>query len=273
MSAFEDYGRSAANYDRTRAAIGVEAILGCLAAGGLDASRITMLDAGCGTGNYARALEQRGARVVGVDLNPAMLGVARGKLARPALARANLCRLPLASASVDAAMINQVLHHLPDSAADGWRLRAGVFAELARVVRPGGVVVVNTCSQQQLREGWWYFALVPEAVDRVCGRYLPLETMETLMRDAGLAPRGRIVPVDALVQGEHYFDTGGPERAEWRDGDSTWAEVSPAALDAALERLRGMRARGTLDAWVESKDRARRGIGQITFVHAVRAAS
>jgi ubiquinone/menaquinone biosynthesis C-methylase UbiE len=273
MSAFEDYSRSAANYDTTRGAIGVEVILGVLAASGNAISRMTVLDAGCGTGNYARALEQHGARVIGLDLNPAMLGIARGKLEQPLLARANLCQLPLANDAVDAAMVNQVLHHLPDSAVDGWQLRAQVFTELARVVRPGGVVVVNTCSQRQIRQGWWYFSLIPEAVDRVCSRYLPLGIMEDMLRGAGLAPRGRTVPVDALVQGEHYFDTTGPERDDWRDGDSTWAEVSAPALEAALERLRGMRARGTLEGCIEAHERTRRAIGQITFVHAVRVAS
>jgi 2-polyprenyl-3-methyl-5-hydroxy-6-metoxy-1,4-benzoquinol methylase len=54
-----------------------------------------ILDAGCGTGNYARELARRGYRVVGVDASPRLLAEARAKRAAattpPTFIRADLC--------------------------------------------------------------------------------------------------------------------------------------------------------------------------------------
>jgi len=54
-----------------------ERVAGCVAAPGRQ-----VLDVGCGTGGVALACAARGARVVGIDVNPGMLNVARGKAAR-----------------------------------------------------------------------------------------------------------------------------------------------------------------------------------------------
>jgi len=80
----ELYTRTAAHYDRTRAAVGVEIILGCLAAagggrGGVELHRQTVIDAGCGTGNYARALASHVGAVHAIDQSAAMLAQARAK--------------------------------------------------------------------------------------------------------------------------------------------------------------------------------------------------
>ncbi|MFE1172343.1 class I SAM-dependent methyltransferase [Streptomyces sp. NPDC058773] len=94
-----------------------------------------VLDAGCGTGRALPALRAavgpRGT-VLGADLTPEMLraAVEAGRARHAALLLADVARLPLPDAALDAVFAAGLLSHLPDS--------AGGLAELARAVRPGG---------------------------------------------------------------------------------------------------------------------------------------
>ncbi len=93
---------------------------------------------GCGRGVGVEAVLGRlgAARVWAFDLDPRMVGRARGRLAtrtgpgRHGLGAADASALPLRDASVDAVLDFGVLHHMPD-----WR---AALAEIRRVLRPGG---------------------------------------------------------------------------------------------------------------------------------------
>ena len=277
MSSYEDYTSTARNYDRTRVPIGVEIILGCLAGTGRSLGDLTLLDAGCGTGNYSAALVERMARVVAVDVNPSMLEAARRKLAvwiernRVEVHECAIDALPLGQQSVDAVIINQVLHHVADAPHEGWPAIRRIVSEVARVLRPGGVFVINACSHEQLARGWWYASLLPRAVEEMCARHVPFQQLEAMLDACGFEVRGRIVPADALMQGDHYHDGRGPQREAWRHGDSLWAMTEPSELSAALARLQSLDAGGTLEQYVREHDARRPHIGQFTFIHAVRA--
>jgi SAM-dependent methyltransferase len=93
------------------------------------------LDAACGTGRHAAFLAELGHRVVGVDGNEAMLAVARAKVPTGDFRFGRLEALPVDDASVDVATCALALTHVPD-------LRPAI-AELGRVVRPGGHVVLS----------------------------------------------------------------------------------------------------------------------------------
>jgi SAM-dependent methyltransferase len=97
------------------------------------------LDVGCGPGHTALALAPRVASVVGIDLSEAMLEQARGLAAARGLAnlefrRADVERLPFEDGSFDVVASRQSAHHYADIAA--------AVAELARVLRPGGRLLV-----------------------------------------------------------------------------------------------------------------------------------
>ena len=275
MSAYEDYTAVSADYDRTRVPIGVEIILGCLAAAGAPLASLRVLDAGCGTGSYAAALRPHVGAIDAVDLNPAMLDVARAKLDRTpgcpvTLQEAGIEALPFEDARFDAVTVNQVLHHLPDSPRDGRPLLRRVLGEIARVLRPGGAAIVNICSHEQLRSGWWYAALVPDAMEATCRRHADTGVLARLLAEAGLDPRGRFVSSDGLMRGDAYFDGHGPLDPAWRRGDSLWSVVSETELARALDTVRTLDEAGTLGAFVAEHDRMRPSIGQTVFHHAVR---
>jgi SAM-dependent methyltransferase len=98
-----------------------------------------VVDVGCGTGRALPALRAAvgaGGAVIGVDITPQMLDVARdrGRAEHAALLLADARRLPLAAGSVDAVFAAGLIMHLPDPGAG--------LAELARVTRPGGRLVL-----------------------------------------------------------------------------------------------------------------------------------
>ena len=102
-----------------------------------------VLDVGCGTGTLAIAAAQAapGLKVTGLDADPSILARAREKAADAgvdvAFDEAMSTALPYADASFDIVLSTLFFHHLPD---DGKRQTA---AELVRVLRPGGRIVVG----------------------------------------------------------------------------------------------------------------------------------
>jgi ubiquinone/menaquinone biosynthesis C-methylase UbiE len=276
MSTYEDYNRTSASYDRSRIPIGVEIIAGCFAQGAKRLDEMVVLDAGCGTGSYSRELLRFVGRIHAVDISAGMLDVASAKLAagreagRVELLQAGLNDLPFADGTFDGIMVNQVLHHLDAPGATTYPQHEDALRRLARLLKPGGALVINTCSHEQVLRGAWTSALVPEAAARLCDRYMPIAEVERVVRECGLTYRGRFVPVDAVVGGNAYFDPRGPLSKEWRDGDSLWALATETELEGALQRARDLDASGELDDFVARHDAERHNIGQVTFLFATR---
>ena len=92
------------------------------------------LDAACGTGRYSALLAERGHRVTGVDRSPDMLDRARVRVPGAGFLLGDLHRLPVADRSVDLVTCALALTHVP--------ALGPVFAEFARVLRPGGHLVI-----------------------------------------------------------------------------------------------------------------------------------
>jgi ubiquinone/menaquinone biosynthesis C-methylase UbiE len=103
------------------------------------------LDAACGTGRFAEFLAQRGHRVIGVDSSPDMLAHARRRVPEAEFRVAELDALPLADDSVDVVVCALALEHVP-------RLDP-VLAEFARVLRPGGDLVISDVHHELLTRG------------------------------------------------------------------------------------------------------------------------
>jgi demethylmenaquinone methyltransferase/2-methoxy-6-polyprenyl-1,4-benzoquinol methylase len=92
-----------------------------------------VLDVATGTGLVARELRRRGFRVTGLDQSPEMLAIARERLGGAVeLVEAPADDLPFGAASFDHLTFTYLLRYVDDPGA--------TLRELARVVRPGGVV-------------------------------------------------------------------------------------------------------------------------------------
>lgn len=95
---------------------------------------IRAADLACGTGDIAFALAARGARVVGLDITPRMVELAKEKGTVgdcPRFLVGDMMALPFADASVDLVTAGYGIRNVPDL--------DGALAEIRRVLRPGGV--------------------------------------------------------------------------------------------------------------------------------------
>jgi ubiquinone/menaquinone biosynthesis C-methylase UbiE len=274
LSTYESYDRVAPAYDLSRRPIGSEIIAGLLTLAGRPLGEVSLLDAGCGSGLYAEALVGQVARLTAVDLSEGTLARAGEKIVpsgKAALLRGSILALPLGDASVDAVMFNQVLHHLEDGEDPGYGGHAKAIGEAHRVLRPGGVLVINICSHEQLRHGFWYYDLIPQALRAALARSAPLGYLAETLQANGFTSAGRVVPLDAVMQGPAYFKPLGPLDAAWRDGDSIWALSPEPETNEALEHLRALDAEGTIQAYVTERDAERATYGQFTFLAAIKA--
>jgi malonyl-CoA O-methyltransferase len=105
------------------------------------------VDIGAGTGRWMTEARRRGARVIGVDLCREMLLRAELKPgAEGRLAQADIRHLPLADGCADVVMCAFSIGYI------GGFERA--MAQMARVTRPGGRVIVTDIHPEGLRRGW-----------------------------------------------------------------------------------------------------------------------
>jgi len=136
VSSREYFGQVATDWDRIRTDLYGEG-LDALALAALLPPDWVVADLGCGTGALLPDLAQGVRRVFGVDREQAMLDLARARTAglpNVVLRHGGLEDLPLQDGEIHVALCNLVLHHVPDTGA--------VFAEVARVLRPGGTLVI-----------------------------------------------------------------------------------------------------------------------------------
>ncbi len=106
----------------------------------------SVLDAGCGTGRMSRYLADRGCTVHGVDLSPGMVAEARRAYPDLPFAVAPLNDLPFDDEQFAGVLLwYSTIHTAPSG-------QAAIFAEVARVLRPGGHVLVGFQSGEGVRE-------------------------------------------------------------------------------------------------------------------------
>ena len=180
--ASESFRRQGADWDEMRAlelpAAAVEAALLSL----VPEHAERLLDIGTGTGRVLELLAPRVSQGVGVDASKAMLALARARLARAGLTHcsvrlADMYRLPLGDASFDLAVVQMVLHYAEDP--------AGVLAEVARVLRPRGQLIVIDLAQHDRGD----------LLNRLAHRWPGFsdDAMRALMQSAGIEQKGPLM--------------------------------------------------------------------------------
>ena len=135
-------------------------------AGGGSLAGLRLLDVGCGGGILSEELVRRGARVIGADRSAPSLIAARrhsaGAESSPGYACADAGALPFPDGAFDGAVSSDFLEHVHDLDL--------VAREMARVVKPGGVIAFDTINRT------FFSKLVVIGVMEILARRIPRHT-------------------------------------------------------------------------------------------------
>jgi ubiquinone biosynthesis O-methyltransferase len=192
----------------------------------------SILDVGCGDGDFAVHLARRGAQVVGVDTSSAMIEVARQRASledvdvdfRIAPAQ----HLPFLPEQFDSVVAVTILCFVEDA--------APVFREMARILRPGGHLVIgelgkwSSWAAARRMRAWLGSPLWRK------GRFRTPEELRSLARQAGLTVE--------TVRGGIYFPRCGLAARVLAPFDHNFSRFTP--VGAAFLALRAVKP-GTAD--------------------------
>lgn len=272
---FENYTVISQQYDSTRQPIGLDIILQTLKKLPISLQECTVLDAGCGTGNYLCSLAEHVGFIQGIDLNEKMLEVSAKKCVNKkniSFEKGSILNFPYKNETFDAIIINQVLHHLEDEQTIKTYDHTRLFVQEAmRVLKKQGYLILNISTHEQLRDGFWFYSLIPEATNKLLEKHIPLTILRKILLEEGFIISSYITPIDRVLQGEKYFNCLGPLDKTYRNGDSTWSLATKKELKEALHFLERMRNEGLLQEYYERREYLRKQVGQTVFVIAKKA--
>jgi ubiquinone/menaquinone biosynthesis C-methylase UbiE len=199
-----DYDAIASRYHRRYETNRFDGLEACVRDFAGQSTCSALAEVGCGTGHWLRAFAEMrpDCSVAGLDLSMAMLSEARRTAPSALLVRGTADRLPWADDSFDRVLCVNALHHFQNHPA--------VFAECARVLRPGGAFMTIGLDPHAGADTWWIYEYFPAALVADRRRYPATATIRASLTAAGFhEPTTRVaqhipaaVPFDeALAKG------------------------------------------------------------------------
>jgi ubiquinone/menaquinone biosynthesis C-methylase UbiE len=275
-SGYVNYSDAAKTYDKARDPLGDDIILGafCASKTGVPLHQMRILDAGCGTGNYVRVILPKVGFIEASDYSDAM--VDKGKEKYKGNPKVNfvvgsMADMPYGDNEYDGIMCNQVIQHVEtaETMADRTTLKK-CMAEALRVLKPGGILNISTRSKEpQYHDLYWYCEFFPQAVLKQTTRVPDKDLVRQIMIDAGFEFLDACKPnYRSIMSMEHLLNPEGPFDKNWRRGESFWSAVSEEELEVGLKKIRAKIEDGSIQAFIERKEKLRKMNGQVLFLTA-----
>ena len=271
-SSYCDYNEAFNVYDRLRLPNASEEILQILKQHETPLDQQIILEGGFGTGAYIECIRHHAKEVYGVEGSDEGYRQALQKLngaLNVHLQVGNILKLPFADDCFHGYMVNQVLHHLD---IDPSFPNLGIFLDQAhRTLQPGGTLIINTCSQEQLcpHSGvYWNYKFIETAVLAIRKRYIPLDALAARLEDAGFINVERTIPSGRIFHDRYYEDPSIALDVDFKKGDSAYSLMSEEAIEDSNTSLSAAIKDGSAHEAMKRANLIKEKIGEVVLVSA-----
>lgn len=225
------------------------------------------LDIGCGTGNYTRALNQKGLNFVGVDPSTEMLKKANINSDKIQWKTGNSEHIPFENEIFEGVLASLTIHH--------WADLEKSFTELNRVLKPSGKFVIFTSTPEQTF-GYWLYHYFPKMIKASAQQMPKLEAIEIALNENSF----EVIEIEKYLVREDLEDLflySGKYRPEFylnpqiRKGISSFSDLANAEeVASGLEKLNEDIESGRIKKIIENFENE---TGDYLFIVSIKAES
>jgi len=233
-SSYCDYNDSFLCYDQNRKPNGLEEILHIFEQTRIPVGEQVVLEGGFGTGAYIDQIRHHAKEIYGVEGSQQGYEETIQKIGDAQnvhLEIGNILGLSFSDDFFDAYMVNQVVHHLDtDPSYPNLTL---FLKESRRVIKPGGVLTINTSSREQLDPysgAYWNYKYIEKAALAMQARYIPVKALLSRLEALGFTDIKTTIPSGKLFQEEYYSEPALALDTQFQKSDSIYCFLSETEI-------------------------------------------